>query len=259
VKEHSTEWATQSPLSSTYFHRDENGKASTTCAGISNSGEWRVAGKTAPNRGRRNSGEWRVARLLLETNLTAHVGTFPDAHPQNLLGCVATHGRDRASGKITRCASMPVFELLRGASWSFLRHVGTRGKLADERSRRKPEEGNEVFKNALRCMSSPLGHRRQRVLHCIIRWSEQALPIHPCSRARWPTYSHVAALPAIVVIRVLLSTRYCLLSTVYFWGESLGRLGQHWPSDFRHGSKRGQAPLCAAPFGPFRQRCLTPF
>jgi len=27
----------------------------------------------------------------------------------------------------------------------------------------------------------------------------------------------------------------------------------------RHGSKRGQAPLCAAPSGPFRQRCLTPF
>ena len=23
--------------------------------------------------------------------------------------------------------------------------------------------------------------------------------------------------------------------------------------------KRGQAPLCEAPFGPFRQRCLTPF
>jgi len=26
-----------------------------------------------------------------------------------------------------------------------------------------------------------------------------------------------------------------------------------------HGSKRGQAPLCEAPCGPFRQRCLTPF
>jgi hypothetical protein len=24
-------------------------------------------------------------------------------------------------------------------------------------------------------------------------------------------------------------------------------------------AKRGQAPLCAAPSGPFRQRCLTPF
>ena len=29
--------------------------------------------------------------------------------------------------------------------------------------------------------------------------------------------------------------------------------------DLRAFGKRGQAPLCAAPFGPFRQRCLTPF
>jgi len=27
----------------------------------------------------------------------------------------------------------------------------------------------------------------------------------------------------------------------------------------RLGSKRGQAPFCEAPCGPFRQRCLTPF
>jgi hypothetical protein len=29
--------------------------------------------------------------------------------------------------------------------------------------------------------------------------------------------------------------------------------------EYWHGSKRGQEPLCEAPYGPFRQRFLTPF
>src|SRR5208283_1685668 len=39
------------------------------------------------------------------------------------------------------------------------------------------------------------------------------------------------------------------------YGELCGEIGA-W---FEKGSGTGQAPLCVAPSGPFRQRCLTPF
>jgi hypothetical protein len=87
-----------------------------------------------------------------------------------------------------------------------------------------------MFKNALRCMSPPLGSSLQRILHCIIRCSEQTLPIHPCARARWPTHALVAALR--IDVSFLL---YCLLSTVYLLlsHESLCQGGNRWQCYFR--------------------------
>ncbi|MBY0526383.1 MAG: DNA-3-methyladenine glycosylase I [Gemmataceae bacterium] len=50
----------------------------------------------------------------------------------------------------------------------------------------------------------------------------------------------------------------------YAFMQAIGMVNDHLVDCFRHADlsvcpKRGQAPLCAAPSGPFRQRCLTPF
>src|SRR4029077_19176396 len=79
-------------------------------------------------------------------------------------------------------------------------------------------------------------------------------PFKPCSNSRHCSNSKPSYRPREVGEFILPGNRYGpfrkekvrLLFTAFGRGQPCSK-------------KRGQAPLCEAPCGPFRQRCLTPF